>query len=162
MAPSHYLNQWWNIVNWSLRIKLQWNFNHNWNSFIQEKAFKNFVWTMAVILSWPLCVNTHGTQWIIAVEVGQYHGCWCPGFLHCQVIISKDNNYAGQTGPCLWWEAISTNCSILGLKNIFYPLHAKFFLGNIKCFYNSVVPHTNMTQVVEILPCVRKVLTYST
>ena len=24
-APSHYLNQWWNIVNWTLGNKLQWN-----------------------------------------------------------------------------------------------------------------------------------------
>ena len=28
-APSHYLNQWWNIVNWTLRNKLQWNLNRN-------------------------------------------------------------------------------------------------------------------------------------
>ena len=26
-APSHYLNQCWNIVDWTLRNKLQWNFN---------------------------------------------------------------------------------------------------------------------------------------
>ena len=25
-APSHYLNQWWLIVNWTLRNKVQWNF----------------------------------------------------------------------------------------------------------------------------------------
>ena len=26
-APSHYLNHWWVIVNWTLRNKLQWSFN---------------------------------------------------------------------------------------------------------------------------------------
>ena len=28
-APSHYLNQCWVIVNWTLMNKLQWNFNQN-------------------------------------------------------------------------------------------------------------------------------------
>ena len=28
-VPSNYLNQCWNIVNWNLRNKLQWNFNRN-------------------------------------------------------------------------------------------------------------------------------------
>ena len=37
--PSHYLNQCWNIVNWTFRNKLQWHFNRNSNIFIQEIAF---------------------------------------------------------------------------------------------------------------------------
>ena len=56
-APSHYLNQWWNIVNWTLRNKLQWNFNRNLIIFIQENPFQNVVWKMAAILSRPQCVN---------------------------------------------------------------------------------------------------------
>ena len=35
-APSHYLNQCWNIVNWTLSDKLQWNLKRNSNIFIQE------------------------------------------------------------------------------------------------------------------------------
>ena len=57
-APSHYLNQCWDIVNWILGNKLQWNFNHNSNIFIQENAFENVVCEMASILSQPQCVNT--------------------------------------------------------------------------------------------------------
>ena len=34
MAPSHYLNQCWNIVHWILRNTLQWNFNSNSIIFI--------------------------------------------------------------------------------------------------------------------------------
>ena len=34
--PSHYLNQCWNIVNWALRNKFQWNFDENTTIFIQE------------------------------------------------------------------------------------------------------------------------------
>ena len=57
-APSHYLNQCWNIVNWTLRNKLQWNFNRNSNMFIQENAHENVVCEMASILCRPQCVNT--------------------------------------------------------------------------------------------------------
>ena len=57
-APSHYLNQYWDIVNWTLRNKLQWNFNRNSYIFIQENAFQNVVWKMAAILSRPQCVKT--------------------------------------------------------------------------------------------------------
>ena len=57
MAPSHYLNQCWNIINWTLRNKLQWNFNRNSNIFIHENALENVVCEMASILSRPKCVN---------------------------------------------------------------------------------------------------------
>ena len=56
MAPSHYLNQCWNIINWPLRNKLQWNFNQNSNIFIQENALENVVYQMAFTLSRPQCV----------------------------------------------------------------------------------------------------------
>ena len=39
-APSHYLNQSLNIVNWTLRNKRQWNFNRNSYIFIHGNAFK--------------------------------------------------------------------------------------------------------------------------
>ena len=54
-VPSHYLNQCWNIVNWTLRNKLKWNLNRNSYISIQENAFK-IVWKMAIILSRPQCV----------------------------------------------------------------------------------------------------------
>ena len=57
-VPSHYLNKCWNIVNSTLRNKLQWNINRNWCIFIQENAFENVVWKMAAILSQPQCVKT--------------------------------------------------------------------------------------------------------
>ena len=54
----HYLNQCWNIVNWTLGNKLQWNLNWNWYIFIQDNAFENVICEMASILSRPQCVNT--------------------------------------------------------------------------------------------------------
>ena len=47
--PSHYLEQCWDIVNWTLRNKLQWNFNRNSDIFIEENALANVVCEMASI-----------------------------------------------------------------------------------------------------------------
>ena len=58
-APSHYLNQCWNIVNWTLGSKLQWDFNRNSNIFIEENTFENAVCEMWFISSGPQCVNLH-------------------------------------------------------------------------------------------------------
>ena len=49
--PSHYLNQCWVIVNWTLWNKVQWNFNQNTKLFIQKNASENIVCEMASILS---------------------------------------------------------------------------------------------------------------
>ena len=56
-APSHYLYQCWNFVNWTFRNKLQWNLIRNWNIFIQENALQSVVWKMSAILSRTRCVN---------------------------------------------------------------------------------------------------------
>ena len=42
MAPSHCLNPYWNIVNWTLRNKLQWKFNQNANLFICKIASERY------------------------------------------------------------------------------------------------------------------------
>ena len=50
-APNHYLNQCWVFVNWSLRNKLQWNFNQNANLLIHKNVTENIVFETAAILS---------------------------------------------------------------------------------------------------------------
>ena len=57
LAPSHYLNQCWNIVNLNLRNKFRWNLKRNSCIFVKENAFENVVYEMAFILSRPQCVN---------------------------------------------------------------------------------------------------------
>ena len=52
-APSHYLNQSWNIVNWTQQNNLRWNIHQNTIIFIQENAFEDIVWMMTTILSQP-------------------------------------------------------------------------------------------------------------
>ena len=53
----HFLNQCWNIVNCTIRIKLQWNLNQNSYIFIQEKAFEIVVCQNGSHLSRPRCVK---------------------------------------------------------------------------------------------------------
>ena len=52
--PSHYLNQCWKIVNWTLGKKLKWNLNQNLYIFMQENAFENVVWKMAATSPWSV------------------------------------------------------------------------------------------------------------
>ena len=54
MAPSHYLNQCCNIINWTLGNKLQWNLNRNFHIFIQENKFENIIRKLVAILSQPM------------------------------------------------------------------------------------------------------------
>ena len=52
LAPNaHYLNQCWVIGNWTLRNKLQWNFNQNKKLFIHENASENITCEIVAILS---------------------------------------------------------------------------------------------------------------
>ena len=66
-TPSHYQNQCWNIVNKTLRNKLQWNVNRNSNIFIQENWFESVVCEMLAILSRPQYVN---------IFFGSYETAW--------------------------------------------------------------------------------------
>ena len=49
--PSHYPNKCWVIVKWTLRNKLQWNFNQNTKLFIHTNTSEYIVCEMAAILS---------------------------------------------------------------------------------------------------------------
>ena len=68
---SHYLNQCWNIVNWTLRNKLQWQFNRNANILIHENAIERVVCKMASILSRPQCVKSYPHYWPIVRSILQ-------------------------------------------------------------------------------------------
>ena len=46
------------------------------------------------------------------LELGQYHGCWCPGSLHRQDISSHDIDYVKYVGPGLTWGRILSTCVI--------------------------------------------------
>ena len=46
-VPSHYLNQWCVISNWTLGNKFQWNVNQNTKIFVQENSFGSVVFNKA-------------------------------------------------------------------------------------------------------------------
>ena len=73
-AQGHYLNQCWNIFNWTLRNKLQWNFMRNSNIFIRENGFECVVYKIASILPRPQCVNLIRLIWY-NVQILRYF--WC-------------------------------------------------------------------------------------
>ena len=72
-APSHYLIQWWYIVNLTCRNKLQWNFNGNSNIFIRENAFESNACKMTAIMSWPQCVYLD-TAPVLQAHTRKYRG----------------------------------------------------------------------------------------
>ena len=58
-APSHYLNQCWLIIIWTLRNNRQWNSNRNTKLFIHENAFEYITsakW-------WPFCPGRDELIW---------------------------------------------------------------------------------------------------
>ena len=67
-ATSHYLNQCWFIVNWTLRNKFQWKLNQDSNIFIQENAFEIAICEMTAILFWVRWVK--GPVYVI---MSSYH-----------------------------------------------------------------------------------------
>ena len=67
LVPSHYINQWQFIVNWTIWNKLQWNFNQNTKIFITEKSFENIVCKMATILSRPHSVRVTSRMVLVVV-----------------------------------------------------------------------------------------------
>ena len=69
MVPSHYLNQWWNIVNWTVGNKCQRNLNQNLYIFSQENAFENVVCEMAAIFFLSLIVLTRPKWFMIDICV---------------------------------------------------------------------------------------------
>ena len=51
-GPSHYLNQWWNIINWTLRNKLHRNFNK-----ILIFSFKKMCFQVSSAKWQPFCLS---------------------------------------------------------------------------------------------------------
>ena len=56
-VPSHYLHQYWLIVDWTSRNQIQWHFNEITNIFCQENAFEHIVSKIAAIWVRLPCVT---------------------------------------------------------------------------------------------------------
>ena len=104
-VPSHYLNQWWPIVNQTLRHKLQWNFCQNLQTFSDENVFENVVCKMADILFRLHNVNSFEAEWGIYASVNN-------------TIIGSDNGLSPGWRQAIIW----TNAGILFIR----PLGTNF------------------------------------
>ena len=97
-APSHYLNQCWNIVNWILGNKFQWNFHWNRYIFFQENVFENIVCKMASISSRPQGVECMLLWPAIRPQISitirnfaDFSSC-LPGNLELQILLPLGNS----------------------------------------------------------------------
>ena len=86
--------------------------NFHWSLFLAVKLtiFQHcFIWLFGALsapshyllqthicVTQPQRVNPSGAETRIFKEkLCQYHGCWCPGFLHCQAISNHNNDCVG-------------------------------------------------------------------
>ena len=89
--PSHYLNQCWNVVDWTPGNKLQWNFNlNNFIHFIHSYIWKCRPENGSHFVSVSMCWSHYrqwnvspGTQWCLTPRytflLWRSRSCYCPG-----------------------------------------------------------------------------------
>ena len=134
-GASHYLNQCWDIVNWTLRNKLQWNFNRYSDIFSQENAFENVVCEMASILSRPQCVNdgTWSDEKVIFLR----------GSLNSHLVAGCPNLISGmpethERCPNLT-NKLSYSCrGIKGNFPVWYHLKIAYIQKELSCFVDTI------------------------
>ena len=114
-APSHYLNQSWVIVNWTIGNKLQWNFYQNTKLFLHENVFQNIVCEMAAILS---------------------RGGWVKGLSQqCCEMISNENEH---------YHAYISSVSSRQLLQQQLGMHKWYFLSDMLTHCGLVMPYGNI------------------
>ena len=120
LVTSHYLNQWWNIVNRTLGNKLQWNLNRNLYILIQGNALQNVVWKWR-----PFCLSFNELTWlpdcdmfifmIVTLEDKITH------LLFFVIILFQ---FCVTCGPCgIWCHRLLVFCLYVGLPANFHDFN---------------------------------------
>ena len=103
-------------------------------------------------------------------KLDQYHHCWCPGSLHCQVINSHGIYYVRLPGPCLTWVRISKTCLIFMSKynHVWKMIMGEYQKCNVAMTDIITAGKTYMVQILttmhdddipwQLLPCLLEVL----
>ena len=95
------------IIDWTLRNKLQWNFNQNTKLFIDENASKSIVCEMTAILSWG--------RWIDLIAVLSWQHYLATTYaLHSPYTLKTTANFRPRPD--------------VGLTKQICPIHYHFFL----------------------------------
>ena len=111
-APSHHLNQWWNVVNWNLRNKLQWNLKRKSYIFIQENTFENVVCKI-VATSLSLTVLKGAKTVAPVISVMCHTSLISIGLVTRQLLLFATVSYS-----TLWWFAVHCG-QAWSIKNIY-------------------------------------------
>ena len=108
--PSHFLNQCWDIVNWTLRNKLQRNFKRTSYIFIQGNAF-DCVCEIAAILSWPQYVKIPKISTSLSAWVWTQHANSVCFIITVKVLIRTSINFfkVWQQRYCLCYTITQSN-----------------------------------------------------
>ena len=133
-VPSHYLNQWRNIVNLTLMNNLQWNSNQYSNIFIKENPFQNVVWKMAAILSRPQCVNGPDVPTFI------FSSSSCLRNMAWWRSTSGSSSWRpGKQMTHNYWKHVFYFVSFLIFVEVYILFHVIFsaFLGNKQSYFRS-------------------------
>ena len=116
-APHHHQNQCCNIVNSSIRNKLQWNCKRNPYISFQENTFENTICEMAVVLPRPQCSNQNringwfGTEAFADIRLGSF--CTYARINVCMRLANGRRRY-NVTSSLIGW-ARTQNYHCLGL-----------------------------------------------
>ena len=129
MVPSHYLNQCWIIVNWTIANKFQWNFYCNSNIFSEENMFENVVCKiMLSILSQLQC------------KPDRYYVWWCLGSLfHRQTAVTMLYTLPYREGKLFFFSL--PHCMTMKMASMAQTLQLVLFGGWITpCLAKSLRP----------------------
>ena len=84
-APSHNLNQCWNIINWIFLNRIPWNLNRKSYISIQENASEYIVYEIAVILSKKWWVKLT-RRWALLKNIVYGEGIQCKLYSICNAV----------------------------------------------------------------------------
>ena len=142
-AISPYLNQWWSLVNWTIRNRLQWNMNQDVNLSVKkwfENVFCKISAIFQVAICWRIVLSTSRNRTIgrFSDDYKCFHQIGC--LFNCQYnLTSKKTSRARTTGP-LWGESTG---------NRWIPHHNGLVMRKMSpCHDNCFFRHTNSEQVM--------------
>ena len=157
------MNQCLNIVNWTLRNKLQWNFNRNSNIFIEENAFESVIREMGAILSRLQCVLLCGWACNQPMRDGVTLQC-CLSLAGC---IQNDScNVSLAKTPVEGHKCMITSCPFMSIQLLIHAIISTHWplgdLDGILKMHFSVLLHwlisSNLLMIMSSDECHRTLL----
>ena len=126
--------------------KLQWNFNQNLYIFLQENAFENVVWKMAVILPLPQGDKAQNTLWSYCNIVNCNVYCMAYSMaianVQCVQIPSKSRSsliYWHESTLIPAWKSNDRPCKVYGETTYSFPNFHIYTMDVCEWISNSII-----------------------